>query len=64
MMNALTTDLVFDRFDYHGEIPETLNEGDVYSVRMVEDDGDDVKDVPLFIRKHLVDQEEKISIFP
>ena len=28
---------------------------------MVEDDSDDVKDVPLFIRKHLVDQEEKFQ---
>jgi len=63
MMNAVTTDLVFDGFDYQGEIPETLNEGEVYSVRMVEDDGDDVKDVPLFIRKHLVDQEESFQDF-
>ena len=55
-------ELVFDKFDYQGELPRTLKEGEVYSVRMV-DESNDVKDVPLFIRKHLVQQEDTFRKF-
>lgn len=52
-----------DKFDYQGELPKTLNEGEVYSVRVVDEKTNEVKDVPLFIRKHLVQQEEAFRKF-
>eukprot|EP00980_Cylindrotheca_fusiformis_P007996 scaffold1705_cov63-Cylindrotheca_fusiformis.AAC.2 len=48
--------------DFQGELPETLEEGNVYSVRMVKQQGT-VMDVPLFIRGHLVLQEELFNKF-
>lgn len=63
---APPTELVFDPFDYQGELPEALRERDVHSVRMVVEGNDaecEVKDIPLFIRKHLVEQERNLDFF-
>ena len=53
--------LDFVEFQYQGELPEVLEEGEVCSVRMIEDD--DVRDVPLFIRRHLVKQGKRFEKF-
>eukprot|EP00980_Cylindrotheca_fusiformis_P004553 scaffold970_cov65-Cylindrotheca_fusiformis.AAC.2 len=62
---AMTQQLAFEKFDYKGELPNTLEEGNVYSVRLMlrgESIGD-VKDVPLFIREHLVQQDKLFNNF-
>ena len=51
----------FEVFEYDGELPAALAEGDVVSVRMIEDDV--VTDVPLFLRKHLMKQERALQGF-
>lgn len=51
----------FEAFDYVGELPKVLTEGDVVSVRMMEDDN--VADVPLYIRRHVVSQDLKLQGF-
>eukprot|EP00980_Cylindrotheca_fusiformis_P024754 scaffold12389_cov77-Cylindrotheca_fusiformis.AAC.2 len=50
---------------YIGDLPNALTKGDAYSVRVLERGGedDDVKDVPLFIREHLVHQERLFDEF-
>ena len=53
--------LTFQEFEYQGDLPEALTEGEVASVRIIEDDV--VADVPLFIRRHLIDKEHEIQQF-
>ncbi|KAG7341141.1 hypothetical protein IV203_023092 [Nitzschia inconspicua] len=51
----------FVAFQYQGELPEVLKEGEVCSVRMIEDNY--MRDVPLFIRGHLVKQGRRFEKF-
>ncbi|KAG7358001.1 hypothetical protein IV203_014588 [Nitzschia inconspicua] len=53
--------LNFVAFQYQGELPEVLKEGEVCSVRMIEDNY--MRDVPLFIRGHLVKQGRRFEKF-
>ena len=51
-------------FEYKGDIPETLQKGDVYSVqRFVNNPTSKSKIVPVFIRQHLIDQERRFRKF-
>ena len=59
---AAATKFNFIKFDYRGELSRTLEQGDVYSVRMVDELGA-LRDIPLFIRGHLVHQEKKLQKF-
>eukprot|EP00980_Cylindrotheca_fusiformis_P022156 scaffold9050_cov64-Cylindrotheca_fusiformis.AAC.1 len=52
----------FESFNYQGELPETLTRGEVYSVRVLVKQRK-TKDVPLFVREHLVHQETLFKEF-
>eukprot|EP00980_Cylindrotheca_fusiformis_P025068 scaffold12988_cov78-Cylindrotheca_fusiformis.AAC.1 len=52
----------FESFNYQGELPETLTRGEVYSVRVLVNQRK-TKDVPLFIREHLIHQEKLFNQF-
>lgn len=52
---------VFEDFVHQGDLPATLTEEDVVSVRLMEDDVS--ADIPLFLRSHLMKQELEFQKF-